>query len=172
MHRLSWLPEARLDGAAPSDLCPVPGGVLASGGGDGSAVLAEGRSCRPFARLLHPQAVFGVHWADADVVRRAVTSGRWCAKHNVTVSMLATGCADGRVRVWALADKDMARYAAVSASTDGSKRDAHSVGAAAELEHSSQPFAVLRGHGQRVFNVAWSPLLPGVLASGSDDCTV
>ena len=30
---------------------------------------------------------------------------------------------------------------------------------------------VLRGHDDRVFNVAFSPLPPHLLASGSDDCT-
>ena len=30
---------------------------------------------------------------------------------------------------------------------------------------------VLKGHTQKVFNVAWSPLIPGCLASTSDDCT-
>ena len=31
---------------------------------------------------------------------------------------------------------------------------------------------VLLGHALRAFNVAWSPLLPNVLASSSDDLTV
>lgn len=30
----------------------------------------------------------------------------------------------------------------------------------------------LMGHSRRVFNTVWSPLVPGVIASGSDDCTI
>ena len=31
------------------------------------------------------------------------------------------------------------------------------------------PVRMFRGHKKRAFNVSWSPLIPNVLASGSDD---
>jgi WD40 repeat protein len=57
-------------------------------------------------------------------------------------NLLATGCHDGGVRVFDVS------------TTDG------------------RPTHTFRGHRERVFNVEWSPLLPGVLASGSDDRTI
>lgn len=38
-------------------------------------------------------------------------------------------------------------------------------------QESSAPVVVLHGHKAKVFNVAWSPLLPDMLLSGSDDRT-
>jgi WD40 repeat protein len=55
--------------------------------------------------------------------------------------MLATGCADSFVRVFVCEDS----------------------------AHRQE--TILKGHSLRVFNVAWSPLLPGYLASTSDDRT-
>lgn len=34
------------------------------------------------------------------------------------------------------------------------------------------PTHTLSGHTARVFNVAWSPFMPGLLASGSDDLSI
>ena len=56
-------------------------------------------------------------------------------------TMLATGCADSFVRVFQCEDSN------------------------------HRPETVCKGHSLRVFNVSWSPLLPGYLASTSDDRT-
>ena len=56
-------------------------------------------------------------------------------------SMLATGCADSFVRIFQCEDS------------------------------SCRQESLLKGHTLRVFNVAWSPLLPGHVASTSDDRT-
>lgn len=37
---------------------------------------------------------------------------------------------------------------------------------------SLEPIQVLKGHKARAFNVVWSPLLPAVFVSGSDDFTL
>jgi len=53
--------------------------------------------------------------------------------------LLATGCADGIVRVWNFSSKD------------------------------GSPYHVLTGHTSKIFHVRWHPLIRNILASGSDD---
>ncbi|CAN0515647.1 unnamed protein product, partial [Ectocarpus sp. 12 AP-2014] len=73
----------------------------------------------------HPDALFGCNW---------------CPTHE---NVIATGCKDGKVRVFDCS-----------------------------WTNGLEPQYVLPGHTQRVFHVCWSPLLEGTLASGSDDATV
>ncbi len=42
----------------------------------------------------------------------------------------------------------------------------------AAIEHATMPIAKLSGHSSRVFSCAWSPLIEGLLATGSDDHTI
>mmetsp|Transcript_71803 Transcript_71803/g.191534 ORF Transcript_71803/g.191534 Transcript_71803/m.191534 type:complete len:1269 (+) Transcript_71803:67-3873(+) len=70
------------------------------------------------------------------------TGVSWCPTDG---QKLATGCVDGVVRIFNL----------------------HNIGTCGE-----QTPTRLEGHSERIFNVAWHPLVPKVLASGSDDRTV
>ncbi len=65
---------------------------------------------------------------------------------------LVTGCKDGEVRVYNTADLE---------ESNQSKRG-----------QKAKPMQVFHGHSRKVFNTVWSPLLPGTLASGSDDLTI
>jgi WD40 repeat protein len=67
------------------------------------------------------------------------------------MALLAVGCLDGHVYV--------VGYPLATATPQATPS-------------APQPLLRLEGHTQRVFHVAWSPLVPGLLASGSDDGTI
>ena len=116
-----------------------------------------------------PAALFSVHWGAHGLITAAGHDGivhvlssegqplvymkhpmpcydaNW---HPTDPNLLATSCADKLVRIWHM-------------KTDGSGLPR---GTSAEVK--------LSGHTQKVFGVLWSPLLPDVLLSGSDDTTV
>lgn len=98
------------------------------------------------AILQHPEPVYG------------------CDFNPFDDNLLVTGCHDGIVRresrsLWSMAWTD----------PKWGRRQVRVF----DLRVSSKgPIHHLRGHQQRVFNTIWSPLLPDVLASGSDDKTI
>ena len=83
--------------------------------------------------------------------------------------LLATACGDGRVRLWSVIEQ-MSNGGNSSNGTNGNVfNPANNITMSFD---ASKPIAVLEGHSARVFNVVWHPVLPGVLASGSDDKTI
>ncbi|CAM9815043.1 unnamed protein product, partial [Ectocarpus fasciculatus] len=103
---------------------PFQPGRLASVSADKTLVIFSDKGT-VYRVYTHPEALFGCNW---------------CPTHE---NVIATGCKDGKVRVFDCS-----------------------------WTNGLEPQYVLSGHTQRVFHVCWSPLLEGMLASGSDDATV
>jgi len=81
-------------------------------------------------------------------VKRRVTHPASVVGVHYSPHALASGCQDGHVRIFPLKDVVTAGM------------------------NDLQPKIVLKGHEARVFNVAFNPLCPHLLASGSDDKTI
>ncbi|XP_038063248.1 WD repeat-containing protein 17-like [Patiria miniata] len=96
---------------------------IASCGGDNYCIVREADG-KLLQKYKHPASVFGCDWSPNNK------------------DMIATGCEDGKVRVFYIAT-----------ATD-------------------QPLKAFLGHTAKVFNVKWSPLREGILCSGSDDGTI
>ncbi|XP_071786517.1 WD repeat-containing protein 17-like [Asterias amurensis] len=96
---------------------------IASCGGDCYCIVREADG-KLLQKYKHPAAVFGCDWSPNNK------------------DMIATGCDDGKVRVF---------YVATA---------------------TEQPLKAFLGHTAKVFNVKWSPLREGILCSGSDDRTI
>ncbi|XP_022109388.1 WD repeat-containing protein 17-like [Acanthaster planci] len=96
---------------------------IASCGGDHYCIVREADG-KLLQKYRHPASVFGCDWSPNNK------------------DMIATGCDDGKVRVFYIAT-----------ATD-------------------QPLKAFLGHVAKVFNVKWSPLREGILCSGSDDGTI
>eukprot|EP00903_Cladosiphon_okamuranus_P008010 g7728.t1 len=143
------------------------GDRIASSSGEGTVWVWDVSTGRALERIrLHSRACHRVQWdpfhnkrlasvgadkslvifSDAGAVHRmyvhpdALFGCSWCPTQK---NVIATGCKDGRVRVFDCSWKE-----------------------------GLDPQYVLMGHTQRVFHVCWSPLLDGTLASGSDDTTI
>ena len=96
------------------------------------------------ARFKHPECAYGCEWSPFNR------------------DLLVTGCHDGVARIWSTQGR------CAGGGTDAPTTPGGGALPAPELA----PLRALRGHGARVFNTVWSPLLPDTLASGSDDKTV
>ena len=133
--RLIAAPEAHIGGAS-YKLHWYAGdggarGLLASAGGDASAVVLD-RTGLELMRYSLPAATFGIEWSPA-------------APTDENVAFLAVGCANGSAYVY--------KFGITTQTVDA-------------------PLLVLSGHAERVFHVAWSPLVANLIATGSDDATV
>ena len=120
-----------------------------------AGVVSDPRAAAPFARCkaaadgeiavaTASHTVFVVLPGDLRVVHKLKHPSKCfgCSWNTFSRNQLATSCEDGVVRIFAFSQG--------------------SVGAP----------TLLVGHAAKIFNVLWSPLLPGVLISGSDDCSV
>ncbi|XP_030837047.1 WD repeat-containing protein 17 [Strongylocentrotus purpuratus] len=96
---------------------------VASCGADNYCIVRE-IDGKMLQRYKHPSAVFGCDWSPNNK------------------DMIATGCGDGKVRVYYIATAN------------------------------DQPLKTFPGHTAKVFHVRWSPLRDGILCSGSDDGTI
>nr|XP_054754623.1 WD repeat-containing protein 17-like [Lytechinus pictus] len=96
---------------------------VASCGADNYCIVRE-IDGKMLQRYRHPSAVFGCDWSPNNK------------------DMFATGCGDGKVRVYYIATAN------------------------------EQPLKTFPGHTAKVFHVRWSPLRDGILCSGSDDGTI
>ena len=122
-------------------------GVIASTSDDKLLVVFD-EDGKKICEYRHPAAAYGVQWCfcPPDTSGRAMTP----TPHPMT---LATGCMDGVVRVL--------RFRTERRGEDAAGRLAY------DLTHAFHGH-----HGRKVFNVEWSRLLKGFIASGGDDHTV
>jgi cell division cycle 20-like protein 1 (cofactor of APC complex) len=120
--------------------------LLASGGRDRVVVLHDVRAPRPLAWLSgHVQEICGLDWARGG----GGAAAPW---------MLASGGNDNKVCVW--------NVRMLSGSGGGAGGDGSGGGYRGEWAVESRPMCTLRGHRAAVKALAWSPHVPGLLATG------
>ena len=136
---------ARLPGAQDTEY----GGLIASASGDRFVVVSTPNG-DIVGKVRHPNTVFGCHWNK----RRP--------------GVLATACADGKVRLYHLKRKQghSRRGSNSSAGGGGDSSMERLLGAKLTL------VTCLTGHSKSIFRAIWSPHSPTLLASSSNDRTI
>lgn len=144
---------------------PDSDSLLASSGRDCVAVAFDKEGTER-VRFNFDQPCFGCHW-----------SPDLRGMHGDEHALLAVGCQDNcayicKVPLQSVNGSDISRTSERRGSGFGS-RSSPARGAASGLAGPlSRPIVKLQGHSGRVFHVCWSPLVQGLLATGSDDATV